>query len=78
LPVTVLADGAGVCVGDVVVKVIEPECGGPGIAPVQVVAALAQFTLGRVPDTRMTGRGFAYRDVCQKLAREYGYERSFP
>lgn len=75
--VVLLGGQAGIMIGGVEVPVIEPEWGALGIAPEQVVAALALLTVGAVPETGMTGRGFRYRRLCELVSEAWGEHRTF-
>ena len=70
-----LDDGQAVLIEGVLVKVVQPEWGSPGISPQSVLSVVYELSLGTRPQSQMIGRGFWYRDGAGKLRESWFPER---
>lgn len=71
LALSVAPDGKAVLIEGIRVEVTEPDWGDPGISPLSLLWTVYEITVGTRPDSRMTGRGFWYRDVIAQLCKHW-------
>jgi len=70
-------DGQSIILEGQVITVSTPERGEPGISPLSVLCVVYEIATGEKPDSQMTGRGFRYKDVMNKLASYWGLDAKY-
>jgi len=74
LQARVAEDERAIFVENVRIDLTQPEWGRPGISPVSVLVVVYELSTGRRPESTMSGRGFWFKDVLQKLAKHWRIE----
>ena len=72
LSTTVAADGQGLVLEGQPIPLSTPEWGKPGISTLAVLSTVYELATGRPPTSNMTGRGFWFNNVMNKLATHWG------
>lgn len=70
------ADGGCLQVGETKINLRDVEWGEKGVSPLQVLCAVIDAH-GFDITTRMSGTGFRYRDLLEKLAAMWGIKKNY-
>ena len=71
---SVAPDSNGLILEGQLISLTTPDWGKPGISPIDVLQRVYEISTGEFPDSEMTGRGFWFRDVMNKLALFWGLD----
>ena len=74
---TVAHDGKGLLVEGQLIPPSTPELGDPGISTLSVLSTVYELATGEPPRSNMTGRGFWFNSVMDKLATFWGLDAKY-
>lgn len=74
---SVAPDSNGLILEGQLIPLETPDWGEAGISPMSVLQTVYEISTGESPDSVMTGRGFWFRDVMDKLALFWGLDAKY-
>ena len=77
LSTSAATDSQGIIIEGQLLPLGTPEWGKPGISSSNVLSVVYELATGQPPSSRMTGRGFWFKDVMNKLAVFWGLEGKY-
>ena len=77
LSTSVAADSQGLIIEGQLIPLSIPEWGEPGISTLSILSTVYELATGEPPLSNMTGRGFWYRNVMDKLASFWGLDAKY-